>query len=369
MALYMNCFSLASVLPDLNYSLKHTSNLRSPETVHFRINCLEFWAKHGLAAAIDYSGVSKSTLYVWRKSLDDSRKRDRMGRASLYALDPKSTRPRKCKSSHWNPLVVKYVKDLILEHPELGKQKVYQFLKRHLERLHLSLLLVSESTVGRIIKWLREMGRLPGKDKLTYHARTGRMFIRRKKHIRKQRRADLPFRVKYPGDLVQIDGVEGHHDGKHFYIINAIDYVSGKVASRLFYGKSSASTANFLSDLPGLLDLKIKAIQTDNGSEYTAKFHQKVEAMGIAHCFNYVKKPIYNGKVERFNRTLQDALKYDLDFLYDVAYDLDSAQATLQHYIDFYNNDRPHSSISHLTPTEYVLQYFQRKPTFQKVLN
>lgn len=82
--------------------------------------------------------------------------------------------------------------------------------------------------------------------------------------------------------------------------------------------------------------------------------------MDIIHCFNYVKKPIYNGKVERFNRTLQEALKYDLDFLDDIVYDLPRAKATLQSYIDFYNNERPHSSINFLTPNEYVLQFSQR---------
>lgn len=35
-----------------------------------------------------------------------------------------------------------------------------------------------------------------------------------------------------------------------------------------------------------------------------ALFHTKVQEMGIIHCFNYVRKPIYNGKIERFNRTL-----------------------------------------------------------------
>ena len=90
MALYTNTHSLASLLPNLNYSLKHTSDLRHPEVVQFRISCLEFWNKHGLAAALDYAGVSRSTLYAWRKALKDSQQLDRrMGRASLKALGPK----------------------------------------------------------------------------------------------------------------------------------------------------------------------------------------------------------------------------------------------------------------------------------------
>ena len=224
MALYTNTHYLASLWPDFNYSLKHTSNLRHPEVVQFRISCLEFWHKHGLAAALDYAGVSRSTLYAWRKALMDSRKLDRrMGRASLKALDPKSTRPIKCKSTRWSPIVVKYIRELVTLHPELGRQKVYHFLKRYLERIHMTLLTVSESTVGRIINWLRQSGRLPSKGKLRINAQTGKLHaIKPRRRIRKQRRADLPFPVRRPGDLVQIDGVEIHSFGKFCYIVNAI---------------------------------------------------------------------------------------------------------------------------------------------------
>ena len=369
MALYMNQHGLSSFLVNLNYSLKHTSNLRHPEIVQFRVSCLEFWTKHGLAAAIDYSGKSKSTLYAWRKALDDSRKKDRMGRASLSALDPKTTRPLRCKSNHWPPIVVSFITKTATKHASMGKQMLYHLLRRYLERLGQLRLLVSESTVGRILKWLRNMGKVPSKDRIRINGRSGKLHIvPKKRRIRKQRRADLPFKVRNPGDLVQIDGIEGFHDGHHYYIINAIDYVSGLAASRVFKTKSTTKTASFLKDLPELLGFKVKAIQTDNGSEYVAKFHEQAEAMGIAHCFNYVKKPIYNGKVERFNRTMQEELKYDLDFLDALAYDLESAQTTINSFIYFYNNVRPHSTINFQTPMERMLQCFKRN-SFQNVLN
>ena len=124
----------------------------------------------------------------------------------------------------------------------------------------------------------------------------------------KLRRNALPYKIKQPGDLVQIDGVEGYHLGHHYYVINAIDYISGKATSAVLANKSSLSTANFLRELNARLGFKAKAIQTDNGSEYAAKFHQAAERLGIKHCFNYVKKPIYNGKVERFKTVLSKRL-------------------------------------------------------------
>ena len=230
-------------------------------------------------------------------------------------------------------------------------------LKRHLERPGQSLLLVSESTVGRILTKLRQAGKLPGKERLSYYARTGKLRTHKKRHTKKLRRKDLGMRINRPGDLVQIDGIEGYWLGKHYYIVNAIDYVSGKVVSRAMSSKSSAKTADFLSSLSALMGFPIKAIQTDNGSEYAARFHDMATRLGIKHCFNYVKKPIYNGKVERFNRTLQDALFYATDLLDYLATDLTKAQAQIDSYLEFYNNDRPHISLDFKTPNEILLQY------------
>ena len=185
----------------------------------------------------------------------------------------------------------------------------------------------------------------------------------------KLRRNALPYKIKQPGDLVQIDGVEGYHLGHHYYVINAIDYISGKATSAVLANKSSLSTANFLRELNARLGFKAKAIQTDNGSEYAAKFHQAAERLGIKHCFNYVKKPIYNGKVERFNRTIQEAIFQNEDFLVNLVEDKQEANYTIESYLDFYNNERLHMSLRFMTPAEFLLQYTQRNSAVQNVVS
>ena len=132
MAVYMNWHSLASTIKNLEYSNKHTSSLNNPEEVSRRIEALEFWRKHGLSSAIDHAGVSRSTLYSWCNKLDSSRKRDRMGRAGLKALDPKSTRPKRCRQSNWDKEMVKLLVRLATKHPELGRQPLYYMLRRRL---------------------------------------------------------------------------------------------------------------------------------------------------------------------------------------------------------------------------------------------
>ena len=369
MAVYMNWHSLASTIKNLEYSNKHTSSLNNPEEVSRRIEALEFWAKHGLNPAMDHAGVSRSTLYSWRHKLDSSRKRDRMGRACLKALDPKSTRPKHCRRADWDKKIVALLTELATKHPELGRQPLYYMLRRRLTADGQLDKLVSISTIGRILCKLRRSGRLPSKVRLTLNGRTGRLYEIHRRKVAKLRRNALPYKIKQPGDLVQIDGIEGYHLGHHYYVINAIDYVTGKATSAVLANKSSLSTANFLRELDTRLGFKVKAIQTDNGSEYAARFHQAAERLGIKHCFNYVKKPIYNGKVERFNRTIQEAIFRDEDFLVNLVEDKQEANHTIESYLDFYNNERPHMSLRFMTPAEFLLQYTQRNSAVQNVVS
>lgn len=369
MAVYMNWHSLASTIKNLEYSNKHTSSLNNPEEVSRRIEALEFWSKHGLNPAMDHAGVSRSTLYSWRHKLDSSRKRDRMGRACLKALDPKSTRPKHCRRADWDKKIVTLLTELATKHPELGRQPLYYMLRRRLTANGQLDKLVSISTVGRILCKLRQSGRLPSKVRLALNGRTGRLYEIHRRKVAKLRRNALPYKIKQPGDLVQVDGVEGYHLGRHYYVINAVDYISGKATSAVLANKSSLSTANFLRELDVRLGFKVKAIQTDNGSEYAAKFHQASERLKIKHCFNYVKKPIYNGKVERFNRTIQEAIFRDEDFLVNLVEDKQEANRTIESYLDFYNNERPHMSLRFMTPAEFLLQYTQRNSAVQNVVS
>jgi hypothetical protein len=265
--------------------------------------------------------------------------------------------------------MVKLLVRLATKHPELGRQPLYYMLRRRLEAKGWLDKLVSISTVGRILCNLRQSGKLPSKIKLSLNGRTGRLYEVPRRRTAKLRRGALPYKIKQPGDLVQVDGVEGHHLGRHYYVINAVDYISGKATSTVLANKSSLSTANFLRELDTRLGFRIKAIQTDNGSEYAAKFHQAAERLGIKHCFNYVKKPIYNGKVERFNRTIQEAIFRDEDFLINLVEDKQEANRTIESYLDFYNNERPHMSLGFMTPTEFLLQYSQRNSKVQNVVS
>lgn len=64
--------------------------------------------------------------------------------------------------------------------------------------------------------------------------------------------------------------------------------------------------------------------------------------------------------VERFNRTIQEAIFRNEDFPVNLVEDKQEANRTIESYLDFYNNERPHMSLRFMTPAEFLLQYSRR---------
>lgn len=346
------------------YSIKHRSTLRYPEIVSFRVQVLEFWNKYGLEAALEFARAldakkkcSKSTLYRWRKALSDSGTNDPAGRGKLSALDPHSTRPIHGKLPRKYDELYVPIRTILEAHSMLGRRKIHSLLVRMVRTGKLLLkelgAIPSASTIGRIMRNMRELGRLPSRDKLSLDGRTGKLHVVVRHKKKKLRRNG--YQPKCPGDLVQMDGVIAYCFGKKLYILNAIDYVSGKAISIALPNKKATTVANAIRNIDEQFDFTIKHIQTDNGTEFMAEFEDVLDKIGKVHFYNYVKKPQWNGKIERFNRTLQEEWLSDPDMALLLADDLVEANQELQKYLYWYNHERPHQALSYMTPCEYVI--------------
>lgn len=129
--------------------------------------------------------------------------------------------------------------------------------------------------------------------------------------------------LTYPGEKVQIDVKEVPYaclrgalrrDGKHLYQWTAIDECT---RIRFVYGfeeHTPENTVKFLKMLIKAFPFPIKAIQTDNGTEFTYKFisdtekspmDRLLEKWGIEHILIPPRTPWHNGKVERSHRNDQ----------------------------------------------------------------
>ncbi|MGH3968160.1 MAG: IS481 family transposase, partial [Mycobacterium sp.] len=91
----------------------------------------------------------------------------------------------------------------------------------------------------------------------------------------------------------------------------------------------------------------VKRVLTDNGSCYRSTLFADTLGPDVAHKRTRPYRPQTNGKVERFNRTLNHEWAYAQTYLTD-----DARAATYQGWVHLYNHHRPHTGIGGKTPIE-----------------
>lgn len=94
------------------------------------------------------------------------------------------------------------------------------------------------------------------------------------------------------------------------------------------------------------LGITLEVVQTDNGACYKSRaFTDAVEASGARHHRLPPRRPQWNGKVERFNRTLLD------EWAYVRVYRSEQARtAALDRWLHLYNHHRAHTSLGGQPP-------------------
>ena len=301
--------------------------MRNEKEVRRRVRILDFWSQHGTQATKDAFGISRRTLFRWRKALEREK-------GTLTALDPRSTAPRNRRKRIYDPVYLEKVITLRNAHHRMGKKKIA------------ALLGVSESYAGRTIADITQRGLLPGHQKASASARTGRVRERKAKKRKKLRRPK-----KKRG--VEIDTVVRFIDGTKRYIYTAIDVERKFAFASAYSTHSSTSASDFLEKLMAVAPFPILEVQTDNGSEFARRFRDVCAQRGIVHYHTYPRAPKMNACVERFNRTLsEDCIMRHRGALRD---DLTRFNALLIDWLLWYNMERPHESLGMRTPMQYIV--------------
>lgn len=190
------------------------------------------------------------------------------------------------------------------------------------------------------------------------HKRIRRIYCELKLNIRRKPKKRLPARRKQ--ELEQ--PLKSNHcwsidfmsdaltNGKRFRTFNVIDDFNRealgiKIGSCL-PARRVIEYLNFISKFRGYP----KEIRVDNGPEFIAKeFAVWAKEHGIALKHIQPGKPAQNAYIERFNRTYREDV---LDiYMFD---SIDEVQKITDRWIDDYNHQRPHESLSNLTPAEFL---------------
>ena len=319
-----------------NYGLKHFNPyIMITDDAKERLRILNYWKKYGFEATKDAFGAKRSTLFNWQKLYKDSEYK-------IEGLNPGSTVRKKKNKREIHPLVLKEIRRLRTEVcPNMGKAKVKKYLDVFCRDNNLPV--YSESKIGRIIK-----------EKRIYHHRQKIYHDGRVKPIKKEKKERKPdeFRTKAPGDLVEVDTVVRFAWGIKRYIITAVDIHSRYGFAFCYERPLSINARDFIRKMQAVFPYKIKAIQTDNGSEFHKYFREYLKEQNITHYWNYPGRPYRQGHIEKFNRTIQEEFIDWNEVLLD---DTDKFNQKMTDWLIWYNTKRFHWGLNLETPVDYLL--------------
>jgi len=282
-----------------------------------------------------FVGYSRSTYFRAKQILKDL----------ALGKTPPSKRPKRINKPRWGESEKQLVLQVRRANPSYGKFKIAIILKRDYACQ------ISESTVGRILKYLKAKG-LVVKSASAVRQKRKRNF--KKGHAKPW--SYKPYDEMEVGERIQIDHMSVSKNGVRLKHFQAWDRRSKFMHARVYSNATSRSAKRFLEDLLSVIPFKILSIQVDGGSEFMREFEAFCKEKGITLLVLPPAKPTYNGGVERGNRIFReefyDTSRLQADTVGAIQYELKAA-------LKKYNTYRPHWGLDGLTPMEYIQQTYR----------
>jgi transposase InsO family protein len=289
-----------------------------------------WFSEHGRNASLTcrHFGISRDTFYRWLRRFEES---------GPGGLEDVSHRPRNIRKPTWT----KEFEDAVLELRQLtpgwGKDKLVVLL-------HDQGWPCSTSMVGRILKHLKESGRLveaPGADPWM-----PRRPFRRPYGVRKPKE----YTADGPGAIVQVDTSHvALFAGFRFKHFTACDVFTRWQVLEVHGRATAHAAAGFLDTILERMPFPVKAIQVDGGSEFMAEFEDACKERRIRLFVLPPRSPKLNGHVERSNRTHKEEFYYRLTSTNTLA----QVSKLLRRWEDVHNTYRPHQALGQITPLAF----------------
>ena len=288
-----------------------------------------------LAAA---HGVHRSWLY---KLLARYRAE---GEAGLEARSRRPSRSPQRIADEWEDRIVGLRKELT----DLGVDAGAMTIQSHLQRRHDQV--PSVSTIWRVLK--------------------ARGFVVPQPHKR-PRSSWIRFAAELPNERWQADVTHvAMADGTVLEVLNVIDDHSRLcVASRAFVTTKSPDVVRTMHRAAETLGYPASFL-TDNGAIFTASYRGGLGAMesellslGIASRHSRPYHPQTCGKVERFHQTVKKFLAAQAEPMLTKK----QLQRRLDHFVSYYNTQRPHRGIGRRTPAEAFAAREKAFPTGPRI--
>ena len=300
------------------------------DILHHRLRVIEFCRTNGKNISLTARQFHTSRSHVRR--LVHTKEKKGLGGLIPIASGPKYKRGDRLR--HRERVEIEKYARLF---PDWGHRKLKMFLEP------------SESTIYRYLKRKERLvrNRCPGYFKKPT-PRSGWRIERKK----------LPknFGIEKPGDLIVRDSIVEYvgPNFKKLYFVTCVDLATRIGFALATEHHSSLQASKLLRLMEGVLQTKIKAVLTDNGSEFLAHFHKACVDHGISHFFTRPRTPKDNAACERFNQTLQKNFYWRTN----LEKPIHQINADLIEWLIEYNIIRPHETLHMRPPAAYYFTAF-----------
>jgi transposase InsO family protein len=287
-----------------------------------------------VTAACREAGISRTLFYRWR---------ERFEQYGPDGLHPRRRHARPGRPPQIAPHVERLVWGLALAWPTWGCGRLAGHLAREMR------LTLAPSTVQRILK-RAGLGRRRERLGLLEHHSAGTCGLlteRTRRHLARARNRGRHVHADQPGELVSLDTF---YIGKlkglgKVWQLTACDAACSYGAAWLMPTFTAEAAATFLREI--LIPLYRRAgwplqrVLTDGGSEFKGAFDEACHALGIRHSRTRPRHAWTNGFVERLQGTILHE-HWRIQFRRQYFTTRTAMQRTLDAFMQFYNEQRPH---------------------------
>lgn len=305
------------------------------EVAKERLRIINYYDHYGGQATFDAFRVDRKLIYVWKKRIKTAKNRH-------SGLVPQSTAPKTKRQMKTDLRIINFISKQRQDHYRLGKEKIKPLLDEYCQSLGINT--ISESTIGKVIR--RNRFFFSKSNYRIYHTpKVGHKSLVKRLRVKKAF-SDYGY--------VQMDTIERIDHGIKQYFYCAIDTKSKFALTLNYKRKTSINTVNFINQFIRVCPIKVKSIQTDNGSEFLGDFEDYLVNSKLIHNFTYPRCPKINGCVERYNRTVQEEfIDPNLSLLVGDTAEFNRQMAD---YLIWYNCHRPHKTLSLKSPLQHLIK-------------
>lgn len=180
--------------------------------------------------------------------------------------------------------------------------------------------------------------------------------LKPKYHRNRQYKGILRPKVLMLGDLVETDTIHLYNpvSKQKRYIYTVIDVYTRMAYARVYKELKPVNSLNTILEAQQYFGFQFKMVQSDNGLEFSKYFSDRLETKGIKVRHTRLGRPNDNAHIERFNRTIQEECTGNY---YLENESLKSLDNKILSYIDHYNYNRIHLSLSYRTPSQMLHRF------------